>query len=203
MNKTSKKKVNDTSVNEEKNQEKLHENNEAQVIEEADSDNSKKNTIAPEVMEQINYLNSKFEEKIKSYEEEILNLKKENLANLDNQRKQYERDLENTKKYMFQKFFEEILIIGDSLEIGIKAKQENYEKFIDGLKMTFGIYINTLKKYEVELINAKIGDDFNDQFHECMGTSQGENNKILEILSTGYRYGNRTIRPTKVIVGMK
>lgn len=205
MNKTSKKKVNDTFVNEEKNQEKLHENNEApEVVEEANSNNSKENTIAPEVMEQINYLNSKFEEKIKSYEEEILNLKKENLANLDNQRKQYERDLENTKKYMFQKFFEEILIIGDSLEIGIKAKQENYEKFIDGLKMTFGIYINTLKKYEVELIDAKIGDDFNDQLHECMGTSEkGENNKILEVLSTGYKYGNRTIRPTKVIVGIK
>ena len=199
MSKASKKKVDNTS-DEVKNEEKLQD--EKLTNEEVVKD--EKISIPPEVMEQINYLNIKFEEKTKDYENQILHLKKENLANLDNQKKQYEKDFDNVKKYMFQKFFEEILIIGDSLEVGIKAKQENYEKFIDGLKMTFGIYVNTLKKYQVELIDTKIGDDFNDKFHECMGTSEeGENNKIVNILSTGYKYGDRTIRPTKVIVGLK
>jgi molecular chaperone GrpE len=203
MNKASKKKV-DNTINENENNDKINENNIDEKIEIINKENNEDKVISPEIMEQINYLNNKFEEKTKEYEEKILHLKKENLANLDNQKKQYEKDFENVKKYMFQKFFEEILIVGDSLEVGIKAKQENYEKFIDGLKMTFGIYVNTLKKYQVEIIDVKIGDDFNDQFHECMGTSEeGENNKIVNILSTGYKYGDRTIRPTKVIVGTK
>jgi molecular chaperone GrpE len=203
--KASKKKTTNTIENEEKIHDSINVNN----INENEDINPKTSTtnkedVNPQVMEQINYLNNKFQEKTKEYEEKILHLKKENLANLDNQKKQYEKDFENVKKYMFQKFFEEILIIGDSLEVGIKAKAENYEKFIDGLKMTFGIYVNTLKKYNLEIIETKIGDDFNDQLHECMGTSpEGENNKVVSILSTGYKYGDRTIRPTKVIVGLK
>lgn len=202
MNKTTKKQDPNmcNEACEHKHNETTIEENQGENIE----NNEKKDNIPPEVMEQLNYLNKKFQEKIQEYEDKILNLKKENLANLDNQKKQYEKDSENLKKYMFQKFFEEILIVGDSLEVGIKAKSENYEKFIDGLKMTFGIYINTLKKYNVELIDVKVGDIFNDKLHECMGTSQeGENNKIVNILSTGYTYGDRTIRPTKVIVGVK
>lgn len=160
--------------------------------------------ITPELMAQINFINEKFEDKMKEYEDKITHLKKENLANLANQKKQYDKDLENVKKYMFQKFFEEILIIGDSLEVGIKAKSENYDKFIDGLKMTFGIYLNTLKKYKVELIDVKIGDEFNDQLEECMGTNpEVENNKIASILNTGYFYEDRVLRPTKVVVGIK
>jgi len=134
----------------------------------------------------------------------LLNLKKENLANLENQKKYYEKESENLKKYLFQNFFQDILIVIDSLEVGIKAKAENYEKFLDGLKMTHGIFINTCKKYQVEPILTHVGDAFDDNIHECMGTTESvANNVIANILSSGYKFQDRILRPVKVIVGTK
>jgi molecular chaperone GrpE len=160
--------------------------------------------VPNDIMNELEFLNNKFEEKIKEYEEKVLYLRKENLANLDNQKKQFEKEKEELKKYLFQKFFEDILIVLDSLEVGINAKQDNYEKFLNGLKMTKDIFIKTLNKYNVSIIPAETGDTFNDAYHECMGTSEDfENNKIMDILSTGYKYSDRVIRPTKVIVGVK
>jgi molecular chaperone GrpE len=196
------------NVNSEEKKSKIEELNDENHEEHSHGENcqhdEKENVMPDEMLEQLTFLNNKFEEKIKEYEDKVLNLKKENLANLDNQKKQFEREKDDLKKYLFQKFFEDILVVLDSLEVGINAKQENYEKFLDGLKMTNSIFINTLNKYTVNPINAKIGEEFNDTYHECMGiTEKGDNNKITDILSTGYKYGDRILRPTKVIVGTK
>ena len=99
MNKVSKDKIDNTE-----NENKNHEININEELEVVDKEIKEEKIISPEIMEQINYLNTKFEEKNKEYEEKILHLKKENLANLDNQKKQYEKDFENVKKYMFQKY---------------------------------------------------------------------------------------------------
>jgi molecular chaperone GrpE len=171
---------------------------------ESPKDENKKSEISPELMEQIQFLSSKFEEKMKENEEKIIHLQKENMANLANQKKQHEKETENMKKYMFQKFLEDILIVLDSLEIGLKAKPDTYEKFLNGLQMTHGIFLNILKKYQTELIDTKIGDVFDDHIHECIGTEENaDNNRVAVILSTGYKLNDRVIRPTKVLVGTK
>lgn len=170
-----------------------------------DYQNNEQENIAPEVLEEAqNHLIKELENIQKANEEKILNLQKENLANLQNHKKQQEKEIESLKKYMFQKFFEDILIVLDSLETGLKVKPDNFDKFIDGLKMTNTIFINILKKYNVEVISVKVGDVFDDSLHECLGTDPViASNVISSILSTGYKIQDRVIRPTKVIVGIK
>jgi molecular chaperone GrpE (heat shock protein) len=157
-----------------------------------------------EFLTQMKLFAQKYDEEIKKYEEQIINLQQENLANLSNQKKYYMQEMETHNKYLLQKFFTDILMVLDSLEIGLTAKDINYMQFLDGLKMTHGIFLNICKQYHVELINTQIGDIFDDTIHECIGTNDTyENNKIASIASTGYKLKERILRSTKVFVGTK
>ena len=124
----------------------------------------------------------------------------EKLTALEQQKKQYLLEIENIKKFSLQKFIEDLLIVADNMSLASMAQQDNYQQFISGLNMTINIFNNTLKKYQVEEISAKVGDTFDETYHECLGVVE-EGNEIVQILKPGYQYAGRVIRATQVIVG--
>ena len=60
----------------------------------------------------------------------------------------------------------------------------------------------TLKKYGVEIIQAKIGEEFNPEKHECLllEASESPTGTITEEVEKGYALYGKIIRPVRVKV---
>lgn len=168
-----------------------------------EEENKKMTEAFFEKMEQLlREQQEKYEAKLKACEEKMKEMYVDKLASLEQQKKQYLQEIDTAKKYALQKFVEDLLTVADTLKLAAFAKEENYSQFMDGLNMTINIFINTLKKHQVEEIKVNIGDIFDESIHDCLAT-QGEGNQIIQIIKPGYKYGERVIRAAQVIVGTK
>ncbi|MFZ5580460.1 MAG: nucleotide exchange factor GrpE [Pseudomonadota bacterium] len=130
---------------------------------------------------------------------EVLRLR----AEMDNLRKRTERDIDNARKYALEKFVESLLGVADSLDLGLKACQEATEvaPLQQGTEMMHGQFFQTLERFGVKHIDP-VGEAFNPDLHQAiaMQPSEGESNRVLQVLQKGYRLNERVLRPALVIV---
>lgn len=172
------------------------------------------NEVEPSLEESNKLLQNQLDVLLKKYEEEKINNYKENLANLANQKKRFDNELEDMKKYAMQKAFKDFLLVLDALVMAINSFdpikeatdiqtiKEINNNISDALKMTNKLFINTLKDYDVE--EVEVNGDFDAKFHECVGVDANvQKNKIANVLMTGYKIKDRILRAAKVIVGSK
>ena len=146
--------------------------------------------------------------------EELEKTKKEAAENYD----KYLRvtaDLENLKKraikeradainYGNERLIKDILPIVDSLERALDHayNSEDFDAFVEGLKLIYDKLLVSLEKHGVERIDAA-GKDFDPNFHEAMlqvETEEFEDNKIVEEFEKGYLLNGRLLRPVKVSI---
>jgi len=131
-------------------------------------------------------------------------------ADIDNVRRQAERDISNAHKFSLEKFANGLLPIIDSLESGIsniendpKAMEDNkYKSICEGMQMTHKMFMDTLAKFNVAVIDP-LGQPFDPQWHEAM-TMQPDASvapgTVLLVPQKGYRLNDRLLRPARVIV---
>lgn len=138
------------------------------------------------------------------------NLIKEQLirarAELENQRKRLEREMDNTRKYAIQDFVSNLLPAKDSMEKGVDvAYMENgisAEALMEGTSSTLKICKEAFKRAGIEEIDP-LGEDFNPEFHEAMAMKKVEGEKpniVLSVFQKGYLLNGRLIRPARVEV---
>jgi len=126
-------------------------------------------------------------------------------AEMENQRRRFERDLENAHKYGLEKFARELLGVRDSLEMGVAAAREGAAdagKLLEGKELTLKMLSAAFEKFGVKDVNP-IGDRFNPDLHEAMATqpsSEVEPNTVMQVIQKGYLLNDRVIRPAMVIV---
>ena len=87
----------------------------------------------------------------------------------------------------------------DSLDMAINAqKDEEHKKGIELVKKAF---LDVLKKFDVEEIQAD--GDFDPKFHEAVMSKDDPDNagKIVQVLRTGYKRGDKVLRHTMCVVG--
>jgi len=139
--------------------------------------------------------------KVKEYWEQILRLK----AEIENNRKRCEREVEQAHKYAVKNFVEALLPVTDSLELGIQAsEQENatLETIREGMQMTMDLFKKILKQHGIEEIHP-IGEKFNPEHHQAMSqqeSSEHEPNTVLSVMQKGYLLNDRLVRPAMVVV---
>jgi molecular chaperone GrpE len=131
-------------------------------------------------------------------------------ADIDNVRRQAERDVANAHKFSLEKFANNLLPIIDSLESGIaniesdpKALEDSkYKSICDGMHMTQKMFMDTLARFNVAVIDP-LGQPFDPQWHEAM-TMQPDASvppgTVLMVPQKGYRLHDRLLRPARVIV---
>jgi molecular chaperone GrpE len=126
-------------------------------------------------------------------------------AELENYKKRAVKELADAINYGNEKIIKDILPIMDSLERALDhatANSEDFDTYLEGLKLIYEKLLKTLEKHGVEKIDA-VGMDFDPNFHEAMlqvESEDYEDNKIVEEFEGGYLLNGRLLRPAKAAV---
>ena len=153
-------------------------------------------SIDPEVMIQIlGSRNQELEDKYMRLQAEYLNFKTRTQS-----------EVSRMLQYEGEGFIKEILTIKDNLERAIMMDDndlsDEVSKFLSGFKMILANLTQLLDKYEVKEVEC-LGLEFDPHVAEAVLTEHDENkpeNVVLEVLTKGYKYKDKLIRPAMVKV---
>jgi len=149
------------------------------------------------------------EEKLKDTEEKLLR----SLAEIDNQRKRFEKDIQEALEFGGFNFAKENLVILDNLQrayISIKndtslKNNKDLDKFLDNIKIIEKDLISIFKKNKIEKIDTK-NKKFDPNFHQAMTEIEDdkvEPGTIVQEMLPGYMFANRLLRASLVAVSKK
>jgi len=149
------------------------------------------------------------EEKLKDTEEKLLR----SLAEIDNQRKRYEKDIKEALEFGGFNFAKENLVILDNLQrayISIKSDpglkgNKDLDKFLSNIQIIEKDLISIFKKNKIEKIDTK-NKKFDPNFHQAMTEIEDdkvEPGTIIQEMLPGYMFGNRLLRASLVAVSKK
>ncbi|HIM58735.1 MAG TPA: nucleotide exchange factor GrpE [Gammaproteobacteria bacterium] len=126
-------------------------------------------------------------------------------AEMENLKRRNAKDLENAHKFALDGFVKALLEVKDSLTMGLKTAKEDsasVQSITEGLEMTDKVFLSTLEKFGVELLNPA-GETFNPEFHEAVTMipmPDKESNSVLEVVQHGFTLNGRLVRPAMVVV---
>ena len=149
------------------------------------------------------------EEKLKDTEEKLLR----SLAELENQRKRFEKDIKEAIDFGGFNFAKENLVILDNLQrayISIKndpvlKNNKDIDKFLNNIEIIEKDVITIFKKNKIEKIDTK-NKKFDPNFHQAMTEMEDdkvEPGTIVQEMLAGYMFGDRLLRPSLVAVSKK
>jgi molecular chaperone GrpE len=126
------------------------------------------------------------------------------VAELENVRRRAARDVENAHKYGVERLAAEILVVKDSLEMGLdSARGAGTDKVVEeGFDAVLKLLVQCLGKFGISEVNPD-GEAFDPEFHEAMAAQPSadvEAGVVLNVVQKGYRIHDRLLRPARVIV---
>ena len=125
-------------------------------------------------------------------------------AELANQRRRTEKQVEDAHKYAVQKFVESLIPVVDSLEMGLQAQGE-IEQIREGMQLTLKQFESVMEKFNIEAV-GKPGDAFNPEHHQAVSMQphpEYDNNTLSLVMQKGYLLNGRVVRPAMVMVCKK
>ena len=171
-----------------------------------DEDKNKKESKIPEKEDKKEL---GIEEKLKDTEDKLLR----SLAELENQRKRFEKDIKEAIEFGGFNFAKENLVILDNLQrayISIKndptlKENKDLEKFLNNIQIIEKDLISIFKKNKIEKIDA-VNKKFDPNFHQAM--TEVENDKveagtIVQEIQSGYMFRDKLLRPSLVAVSKR
>lgn len=125
-------------------------------------------------------------------------------AELENVRKRSQRELENARRYGIDRFAQELLAVGDSLEKGLEAASEKpgVEVLMAGKQATLKQLRQLMERFGISELNP-LGEAFDPELHEAMTTQPSEEyepGQVMAVIQKGYRIHDRLLRPARVII---
>lgn len=141
------------------------------------------------------------QETIKDYWDQMMRLR----AEIENNRKRAERDLENAHKYALKGFIEELLPVVDSMEMGhnaAAAENATLDNIREGSILTMNMFFQVLEKNGLEHIDP-IGEKFDPEQHQAISMVElegAESGTVVEVMQKGFALNERLVRPAMVVV---
>ena len=138
---------------------------------------------------------------IKDYWDQMMRLR----AEIDNNRKRADRDLENAHKYALKSFIEELLPVVDSMEMGQSAAEADnatLENIREGSTLTMNMFFQVLQKNGLEHIDP-VGEKFDPEQHQAISMVElegAESGTVIEVMQKGFALNERLVRPAMVVV---
>ena len=127
------------------------------------------------------------------------------LAEMENLRRRTEKEIGDVRKYAVEKFARELLVVLDSLELGIQAAASDspdVSKLREGSELTLKQFLAVLEKFNVQPIEA-LGTKFDPALHQAMTmveSDEAEPNTVIKVFQKGYTINDRLLRPAMVVI---
>ena len=149
------------------------------------------------------------EQKLKETEDKLLR----SLAEIENQRRRFEKEIKDAFEFGSFNFAKESLAILDNLQrakIAIKNDEvlksnKDLNKFLENISIIEKDLISIFEKNRITKIEAK-GKKFDPNLHQAMTEIEDEKvegGTILQEIQAGYMLGERLLRPALVAVSKK
>jgi len=157
----------------------------------------------------------KQEAKKQSPQEEIALLKNQllrSMADMENLRKRFSKELEDKLKYYNVDFIEKLLPVFDNLERALNSiprdevkKNKLLNNLFIGLEAIEKEIFAVFEKFQISKISP-LGEQFDHNLHEAMFEVQDSDKvdgTVVEVIEAGYLLYDRLIRPAKVGIAKK
>ena len=164
--------------------------------------------VLPEPAEPVDDDNESLEEQlqqaqatIKDYWDQVVRMR----AEVENNRKRAERDVENAHKYALKNFVDSLLPVIDSMEMGhtaANAENATLESIREGSELTMTMFVQVLERSGLQQINP-LGEKFDPEKHQAISMVEvpdATSNSVIEVMQKGFALNDRLIRPAMVIV---
>ncbi|MDR1991441.1 MAG: nucleotide exchange factor GrpE [Mycoplasmataceae bacterium] len=127
---------------------------------------------------------------------------------LDELTKKMQAELAIHEKYALEKQAGNLIDIINQFAIALSYKptDPNIAKYQSGFQMFLTMFQNLLSDLNINEIPIKIGDEFDSETMECIEfvhSNDFDNNKVVKIISRGYKLHDRLIKPAMVNVVRK
>ena len=153
--------------------------------------------------------NPSIEEKLKETEDKLLR----SLAEIENQRRRFEKEIKDAFEFGSFNFAKESLAILDNLErakIAIKNDEilksnKDLNKFLENISIVEKDLISIFEKNRIIKLKTK-GKKFDPNLHQAMTEiedDQSEAGTIIQEIQSGYMLGERLLRPALVGIAKK
>jgi molecular chaperone GrpE len=159
---------------------------------------------APEQMQQGTPIEAELNtmrDALKSAKDEQLRL----LAEMDNQRKRMQRDVEAARRYGAERVLTGLLPVVDSLERGLAEGASDPSKLRAGMDLTLRQLHKALADQGLETLDP-VGQAFDPEQHQAMSvteTGQFDPGTVAGVMQKGYRLQDRLLRPALVVVAQE
>ncbi len=187
------------------------------MSEEKDKKNLNKNKSEPSKSETSNEDNNEkappkkktTEEKLKEAEDKLLR----SLAEIENQRRRFEKEIKDAFEFGSFNFAKENLAILDNLQRAKEAikndeklkDNKDLDKFLENINIIEKDLISIFEKNRIKKIDSK-NKKFDPNFHQAMSEiedDKAEPGSIIQEIQAGYMLGERLLRPALVSVAKK
>ena len=149
------------------------------------------------------------EEKLKESEEKLLR----SLAEIENQRRRFEKEIKDAFEFGSFNFAKESLAILDNLQRAKEAirndeklkTNKDLDKFLENISVIEKDLISIFEKNRISKIDVK-DKKFDPNFHQAMSEIEDDTKEpgaILHEIQAGYMLGERLLRPSLVSVSKK
>jgi molecular chaperone GrpE len=133
-----------------------------------------------------------------AYLDGLLRLK----AEFENFRKRADRDVLEARSRARMGLLAEFLPVLDNLERALNAAEHHEEgKVLEGVRLTHSMFADLLRKEGVTEVDP-LGEPFDPHMHEALMAqpSDSEEGTVTAVFERGYVFGDRVLRPAKVVV---
>ena len=148
-------------------------------------------------------------EKLKESDDKLLR----SLAEIENQRRRFEKEIKDAFEFGSFNFAKESLAILDNLQrakLAIKndeilKKNKDLDKFLENIIIIEKDLISIFEKNRIKKIDTK-NKKFDPNLHQAMSEIEDENKdtgSIIQEIQSGYMLGERLLRPALVSVSKK
>ena len=123
-------------------------------------------------------------------------------ADIDNQRKRLQRELDQTRRFANEKLLADLLPVLDNLERGLAAEGSDYAALRGGVELTRRELLRVTEASGLKATGV-IGEAFDPELHQAVGmveSAEQASGQLATVMQKGYVLNERLLRPAMVMV---
>jgi molecular chaperone GrpE len=123
-------------------------------------------------------------------------------AEIENQRKRLQRDVEQARKFANERLLGDLLPVCDSLERGMSVENADINALREGMDLTMKALIKVAEGNGLKQIDP-LGQPFNPELHQAMTMVDAPGkapNTVVAVMQKGYVLNDRLLRPALVAI---